>query len=279
MSTLIPCSVQVLTRNSMPGVERCLKTLTRFAEVIVQDGHSTDGTREAVKKFPNVTLMDQDRKYLDRDGRITNFAEMRNESIDAAKYDWVFVVDGDEEITSAMEDEVRVIVERNTPGVYQAFRRFIVDGVSVMYCCGYPTIQIRLFHRTLTQGYTKSVHERLVLRPGVIPEMLSHELPTPLPPAYKLRAKYHRYLQMEVRRLGVITWGRWFRWILLRHLKTALGYSLRVIWFRVIPKPGKRMPLAYEWQFIAHALRTIVATCPPVAARTLSKEAIASHTS
>ncbi len=260
---LIPATVQVLTRNSMPGIKRCLESLRNFAEVIVQDGYSSDGTREEAKKFSNVTLMDQNRAYLDEDGRITHFSAIRNESIRAAKHDWIFVVDGDEGIRSDMEEEVRAIVEQDIPGVYQAFRRFVVDDQPVMYCCCYPAVQIRLFHRLQVEEYEKAVHERLKLKPGVTMQMLHAELPIPLPPAPQLEAKYERYLRMEVKRLGVIPWGRWVKWVLLRNLKTIIGYMARVIWYRITPRKGKIMPLVYEMQFIRHAWRTMWATMPP----------------
>lgn len=259
-SQKIPATVQVLTRNSMPGIRHCLETLRNFSEVIVQDAFSTDGTRETAREFPNVRLMDQNRAYLDVENRITHFSAMRNESIAAARHDWIFVVDGDEGIRPDMEEEVRAIVERNVPGVYQAFRRFVVDGQLVMHCCGYPNLQIRLFHRSQVEGYEKPVHERLKLKVGVGMQLLHTELPIPLPPAAALEAKYERYLQMEVKRVGVIPWSRWVKWVLVRNLKTIIAYAARVVWYRITPRRGKIMPWAYERQFIGHAWRTIWAT-------------------
>ena len=267
----IPATVQVLTRNSMPGIKRCLETLGNFAEVIVQDAYSTDGTREEAEKFSNVRLMNQNKAYLDVEGRITHFSNMRNESIKAAKFDWVFVVDGDEGIRPDMEAEVRAIIEQNVPGVYQAFRRFVVDGESIMHCCCYPNVQIRLFHRSQVEQYEKPVHERLKLKPGVAMQMLKTELPIPLPAAPELDAKYERYLRMEVKRLSVIPWSRWLKWVFFRNLKTIVGYTGRVILYRITPRKGKIMPWAYEKQFIGHAWRTIWATCPPAAARSLGR--------
>lgn len=263
MSELIPCSVQVLVRNGMPNIVPCLESLREFGEVIVQDGFSTDGTREVAASFRNVTLLDQDRAYLNGEGRITDFSAVRNASITAAKYDWMLVVDADEITTQELREEVRGIVERNAPGVYQAFRRFFLNGVRIERAAGYPALQIRLFHRTLTNGYAKSVHERLWLKEGVSVRMLRTELPVPLPPAEQLTAKYERYLKMEVERLGVVTWGRWIAWMLLRHLRSAASYFVRALWIRIAHPRDTRLPWAYEWQFIHHALATITHTFPP----------------
>lgn len=263
MSHLIPCTVQVVCRNNIANMRHCLETLKDFDEVIVQDGYSTDGTREAAMEFPNVRVMDQNRTYLDADGRITDFAAMRNESIAAAKYDWILVVDADEGIREDLAEEVRAIVERSTPGVYQAFRRFYVGGERIDRCAGYPAYQIRLFHRTLTEGYVKRVHERLHLRPGVQVQTLKTELPVPFPPAKTLDAKYRRYLAMEVQRLGALSWARWFS-LVLRNLRSALGLSLLVAGTWIMPGHGKRMPFAYDWQAIRQSLLTIWYTCPLV---------------
>ncbi len=274
--TLIPCSVQVLTRNNAAGIKTCLSSLTMFDEVVVQDGNSTDGTREVAASYPNVRLMDQDKKYLNVEGRITDFAAMRNLSIDAAKHEWIFVVDGDEHVDAGLIREVGEIVEADKPGVFQAFRRFYIDGEPVIFSAGYPALQIRLFHRTLTNGYIKPVHERLDLKPGVKTQMLKAELPVPQPPVSQLQAKYDRYLAMEVKRLGVLPWGRWIKWIFLRNLRSCIGLTLRVIWLRILPLPGKRMPLSHEFAYVRHSLRTIIYTFPPLAAK---KARTAAHTS
>jgi hypothetical protein len=259
----IPCTVQVLTRNNAEGIKKCLDSLTMFAEVIVQDGFSTDGTREAAASYPNVRLMDQNKTYLNDQGRITDFGAMRNESIRVAAHDWIFVVDGDEYVDPQLINEVAEIVGRDNPAVYQAFRRFYIDSEPVMHCSGYPALQIRLFHRTLTEGYVKKVHERLLLNPGVQTLMLKTELPVPLPPAHTLQAKYDRYLAIEVERQGVMAWGKWIKWILLRNLRSAIGLTLRVALIWIIPRKGKKMPLSHEFAYIRHSLRVIAHTFPP----------------
>ncbi|TSC80407.1 MAG: family 2 glycosyl transferase [Candidatus Peregrinibacteria bacterium Gr01-1014_25] len=271
MTPAIPCTVQLLCRNNAASIGACLDSLGEFAEVIVQDGSSTDGTREIALVHPNVRIIDQNRAYIDASSRITDFASMRNESIAAARHDWLFVVDADEAVTPAQTDEVRSIVQRGIPGVFVASRRFVVDGKVIDRCSGYPAEQIRLFHRSLTHGYVKTVHERLHLKNGVTTQHLQEELLVPLPPASSLPAKHARYLDMEVRRLGVVGMGRWTRWILLRNLRTAAGLLLRIAWIRLTPTRATIMPLRYELPYVAHVLRTIVRTFPPFVAANIRR--------
>jgi len=47
----IKCSVGILTFNSGDNLEKCLKSLSDFDEIIVCDGGSADSTVEIAKKF------------------------------------------------------------------------------------------------------------------------------------------------------------------------------------------------------------------------------------
>ncbi len=264
MSDCIPCTVQVLTHNNALTIRQNLESLRAFGEVIVQDGYSTDGTREIAQGYPNVRLMDQDRRFLGGDGYINDFSSMRNLSIFAAKYDWIFPEDADEYLSPEVIEEIRSIVERGEPGVYQAFRRFFINGEPIMHSSGYPAMQIRLFHRSCTvSGYRKPVHELLTLQPNVSVRMLRNELPLPLPPASHLHRKYRRYLDMETRRHRGISLSHWFCFVVWRSLRTMVYLSIRTLWILVTPRTGKRMPLAYEWQAISYSFLLMILTFPP----------------
>ncbi|MSR67225.1 glycosyltransferase family 2 protein [Candidatus Peribacteria bacterium] len=260
---LIPCTVQVLTHNNASTIRRNLDSLREFGEVIVQDGYSTDGTREIAREYPNVRLLDQDRRFLGGDGYINDFSSMRNLSIFAAKYDWIFPEDADEYLSPEVIKEIRSIVECGVPGVYQAFRRFFINGEPVMHSSGYPAMQIRLFHRLCTvTGYRKPVHELLTLQPNVLVRMLRHELPLPLPPAESLHRKYRRYLDMEAKRHQGITFLQWLSSVVRRSIRTMTYISLRTLWIRITPRSGKRMPIAYEWQAIEYSFLLMILTFP-----------------
>lgn len=265
MTQTIPCTAQVLTRDSGASIRACLDGLRRFAEVIVQDGASTDDTREIARSYPNVRVLDQNPAYLDRDGRIVDFAAMRNESLAAARHPWIFVCDSDEDIPASLTEEIAGIVSGNVPGVHRVFRRFFIGAEPIAHCAGYPAYQIRLFHRSCVDGYAKSVHEKLLLRPGVHTQTLHSELSVPLPPPAVLERKYERYLAMETRRIGVLPWKNWFRWIVFRNLRSALGLLVLtgIVWLK--PATGKKMPFAYDWQTIRQLLKLIVVTFPPLA--------------
>lgn len=258
----IPCSVEILTHNSGATLALCLQSVADFDDIIVVDGGSTDGTRAIAERQTHVRIIDQDRHFLDHDGRIIDFASVRNQGLVAARHEWILLLDADEVAAPTLSDEVRAIVERGVPGVFNVFRRFVVDSIPIEHCSCYPALQIRLFHRSCVRGFVKSVHERLDLLSGVTVKMLRTEVLTPLPAAQNLARKYDRYLALEAKRVGTLTWPRWVRWVFRRNLRTALGLSLRTLWIQLTPRPGTKMPIAYEWQFLRYALRSITSTFP-----------------
>jgi glycosyltransferase involved in cell wall biosynthesis len=258
----IPCSVEIIVRNNVEGLRTCLIALQDFDEIIVLDGYSTDGTREMAATYPNVRIVDQKREYLDADGRIIHFGNMHNVGIAAATNPWMFIIDSDEEMTPELVAEIRGLVERNVPGVFRVSRIFTLDGVRIDHCPGYPSYQIRLFHKTLTYGVVKAVHEKHHLKEGVQVQTMQSVLLIPLAPLPELRQKYDRYLRMEAIRMRDITVGHWCQWILYRNLKTALGLSILILWSHSIPRRGTKLPIGYEWAQVMYSLRLIVRTCP-----------------
>lgn len=264
MTPPIPCSAQVLTRNSAATIRRCLESLRDLEEVIVVDGNSTDDTVAIAKSFLNVRIVEQDRAHLDADGRITDFAAIRNGGMQSATLPWILVIDADERASPGLLQEITTIIAVGKPGMFDVPRLFSLNEETIDVAAVYPSVQTRFFHRSCITGYTKAVHERPEPLADVRPQPLHAAIDVPLPPALSLLPKYQRYLRMEQKRLGVIPWGRWCKWVLWRNLKTSAGLTARMLWLRVSPAQGKRLPLLYELQFIGNAILTIAYTFPPV---------------
>ena len=128
MSAPIPCSVLVLTRNAAGSLAACLEGLRGFAQVIVLDGGSTDRTRAVAQSYPNVVLRDQPKEHLDADGRIRDFAAVRNAGLEAATQPWLSFVDADEELTPELVDAIRAACASDAYDAYTVFRRFTIGG-------------------------------------------------------------------------------------------------------------------------------------------------------
>ncbi len=262
MSATIPCSVLVLTRNAAGTIIACLESLRSFAEVIVLDGGSTDATRDIAGRYPNVRMLEQPKEYLDADGRIRDFAAVRNVGFAAASQPWFLFVDADETLTPELLMSIERAVAAGTCDAYEVRRRFVIDGETVSRAAAYPSFHVRLVRTTATDGFGKPVHERFNLKPDATIGRLDGDLHIPLPAPSTLWPKYRRYLTIEAERAATMRMGDWLYWVLWRSLRSCVSYAIRLLVVWIVPGKGKRLPLAYEWQFLAYPLLLIAETSP-----------------
>src|SRR3989338_2239482 len=155
----IPCTVGVLTLNNAATIERCLKSVQEFAEVIVIDGNSTDKTLEIARKFNNVRIARQfDSDELNQ--VIQNFSQIRAKLLNLASYDWYLSLDSDEAASPELVTEVKGIInEPEGVYVYNVPSKFILDGEVIEHASGYPGYEIYFFNKRVNPRYVKNVHE------------------------------------------------------------------------------------------------------------------------
>lgn len=262
MSAAVPCSVLVLTRNAAGTLGACLESLRAFAEVVVLDGGSTDATREIAGRFPNVRILEQPKEHLDADGRIRDFAAVRNAGFAAAAQPWFLFVDSDEVLTPELLASIERAVKAGTHDAYDVHRRFVVDGERIDRAAAYPSLHVRLARRSATDGFGKPVHERFNLKQGASVGRLDGDLLIPLPPPRTLWPKYRRYLSIEAERAATMDFGGWLYWVLWRSLRSCASYAVRLLAVWALPGTGKRLPLSYEIQFLAYPFFLILETSP-----------------
>lgn len=99
----IPVSIIIMTRDEEANLEKCLQCLQRFSEVFVVDSHSQDRTREiAAAAGATVVPFDWDGRYPKKKQWCLDNLPFTN--------DWVLYVDADEEVTTALADEIAEVV-------------------------------------------------------------------------------------------------------------------------------------------------------------------------
>ncbi len=108
----ISCTIAVLTFNSGKTLERALESAKDFAEILVCDGGSTDGTLLIAERY-GARVLPQDARFKDREGRIMDFSGVRNQTLSAAKYDWFFYLDSDELLTPELVTELDGLIRTN----------------------------------------------------------------------------------------------------------------------------------------------------------------------
>ena len=251
----IPCSVEILTRNSEATLERCLQSLKDFAEIIVLDGNSIDRTLQIASRFGCriVKQYESDEPEI----KIGNFSEVRNKGLRRARYDWFMYVDSDEYLSPELADEIRVIVADPSPEarVWWQPRKYVYEGKVIDCAVTYPNRQIRFFHKSAVKEFIKSVHERIEVRPGEKIGALKHFEYVPLDSFAALRSRWVRYLllEQEILREHPLTARRFLRFF-WRQIKIVGLYAyryLRILFFC----RGTRLPARYEFGRIEYHLR------------------------
>lgn len=125
MSSRIPVSVIVVTKNEAPRIERCLGALIDFDEIIVVDSGSTDKTQDLAR--------DNGAQVVNFiwDGAYPKKRQWCLETLDL-QHDWVFFVDADEVVTPAVIAEIRALnlnIEAGRAGYFVRGRYVFDDRV------------------------------------------------------------------------------------------------------------------------------------------------------
>lgn len=84
------------TLNEEIHIQAAIKTVSFADEIIVIDSFSIDETVELAKKNNVVVIQ---RKFDD-------FSSQKNFAIDAAKHDWIYVLDADERVSKELKSEI-----------------------------------------------------------------------------------------------------------------------------------------------------------------------------
>lgn len=259
MAEKIRCTVSILTRNSASTLSRTLESVREFSDILISDGGSTDATLDIARAF-GARVIRQDPRFLTQEGRIEDFAEIRNQALREAREEWFFFVDADEYVSPELVGEIRHIVGEAPPAVYTLFRKYVLKDGRVVDCSTtYPNPSVRFFARSAVVGFRKKVHERVVPKEGAAQKTLAGTLYVPLDGDIAFwRAKRDRYIALEVSRLtgGARSFWPLFARVVVRHAAISLHYLLRhiriLLWCR-----GVKMPFAHEIERHRYHIRLV----------------------
>lgn len=259
----IPCSVEILTKNSAYTLERCLESIKDFAEIIVLDGNSTDGTLEIARKYGCriVKQYDTDEPNIS----IKDYSEIRNKGLGFASYDWFMFIDSDEYLSLEVVAEIREIVANPLISI-QAFwqpRKYVLEGKIIDCATTYPNRQIRLFHRKYVNEFVRPIHERIELRQETKTGILKNLEYVPLEELAVLEARWGRYMERELKMLGGINRTKILR-LAARYTALFCLYAWRYMRNLIICS-GRKMPIRYEISrhkyllfLAAHSLKKLI---------------------
>lgn len=247
----IPCTVGILTFNNENTLKKALDSVLDFAEIVICDGGSTDGTLALAREY-NCKIISQDVVFKYPDNRIADFSGVRNQMLQAASYDWFFYLDSDEYISGELSRELLDVIAKKDNDVYvfNVPRKYVLNGEIIDWASTYPNYHMRFFNKRHVKAFIKKVHERIEVLPneklGSLKECIfvPHESDVG-----KLRGKYDYYLKIQLENNNCISLGIWLR-ILYFHLRSTLGclvkYGRGIVFLK-----KNRLPLdleAVKWE-------------------------------
>lgn len=162
-------SVVINTYNEEKDIERAIKS-SRFAdEILVCDMHSEDNTALIAKKLGAKVIFHKKLNYVE---------PARNFAVSKAQYEWVLVLDPDEEIPESLGDKLKQIAsESNVTTFVDLPRKNIIFDKWIKTAMWWPDYNPRFFKKdnviwsekihekpkTLGQGVTLAPEERYAL--------------------------------------------------------------------------------------------------------------------
>jgi glycosyltransferase involved in cell wall biosynthesis len=245
-----PLSVLVPVKNEAGNLRDCLASVAFADEIVLVDSGSVDATPQVAAEFGAQIVQFQ------WDG---TFPRKKNWALENVpwRHDWVLIIDADERITPALENQIRQAISRDDVAGFYLNRRYWFLNGWINHSGYFPSWNLRLFRHEhgryerfdTTAGSDSGdneVHEHVLLngRADYLSEPMEHYA---FPDIATFREKHQRYAVWEAqvreqwRRSGERLSGNPFgspiqrrRWLKLLALRMPFRPTLRFLYHYVV---------------------------------------------
>lgn len=132
-------SAVVHTHNEAANIERCLTSLLPYVdEIIVVDMESSDQTVKLARQYTKKILKHPFVGYVE---------PARNFAIAKARFNWIFILDADEVLSSTLGITLKRLAEHGTHDFYRLPRKNIIFGKWIEHSGWWPDYLIRFFKK------------------------------------------------------------------------------------------------------------------------------------
>lgn len=150
---LLPISVCILCKNEEDRLEACLNALEGFAEIIVMDTGSTDRSLEVIRRYSNVTLVEE---------AWQGFAASRRSIFKKATQPWILWLDADEVVTPELRLEMQELFKSDpTCDAFEINRIVYFENQWIKHGLWFPDWNLRLFRQGKWTMPEREVHESI----------------------------------------------------------------------------------------------------------------------
>lgn len=144
-------SITIITLNEGKNIRACLESVRPLdAEIILVDSGSIDDTVQIARKY--------NAKIYTRS--FDNFSDQKNYAASKATKRWILSMDPDEQISSALLDEIRNAIKSETYDAFLIGRRNFILGSEIKFSRWNPDEHIWLWKRNMGE-WRGLVHEEV----------------------------------------------------------------------------------------------------------------------
>lgn len=189
-------SAVINTLNEEKKIGRCLASLKGFAnELIVVDMMSSDSTVEIAKKYGAKVFKHK---------RIGYVEPARNFAISKAKYEWVIILDADEEVSEGLKNFLKQEIktskadfdENQKPSFYRIPRKNIIFGKWMKHSGWWPDYNIRFFKKG-SVSWNEVIHS--------VPMTTGRGLDLPQLQEYSIKHRHYSSVEEYITRMNKYT--------------------------------------------------------------------------
>ncbi len=189
-------SAIINTYNEEKRLARCLASLKGFAnEIVVVDMMSTDSTREIAKKYGARVFKHK---------KISFVEPARNFAIEKARYEWIIILDADEEISESLKVFFKKEIKETDSSYFRVPRKNIIFGKWMKHTGWWPDYNIRFFKKG-TVSWNQIIHS-VPMTTGIGTDIPLKEELTIKHKAYSSVEEYisrmNRYTSVQARELN-----------------------------------------------------------------------------
>lgn len=188
----LPITLVVITFNEAANIGRCLDSVTFAAQKLVVDSGSTDGTGEIAAQHGAHVVQ---QSWL-------GFGRQRNVAAAMATFEWILMLDADEEMTAALSAELQArlpkLLATSTAGAVLRRRTSYMGAPMRWYRPMMRERVARVYHRKRARWTEARVHEALQFN-GAVEEFVHPFVHHHNPTLVHKQLKMSRYAELKVR--------------------------------------------------------------------------------
>lgn len=163
----VKLSVVILTLNEEANIRRCIESVHGLAdEIVVVDSYSSDQTEVICRQY----------KVRFIQHPFEGFIEQKNWAIGQARHDHVLSLEGDEALSSPLQQSIQAVKANWTHDAYFFNRLTRYCGQWIRHTGWYPDKKLRLWNKRLGFFGGSNPHDRFILHEGASKRFLKGDL-------------------------------------------------------------------------------------------------------